>query len=47
MPVLPDDETMAMIRNLVSKGYVVTGHGWQFSNKAGWFHIERYDGPLA
>ena len=40
---LADKETLAMIRYVVARGFVVTGHGYRYSIVNGWFNIEKCD----
>lgn len=38
---LADKVDMQRIRFLCAQGYVVTGHGYRYEYRAGYFHIER------
>ena len=40
---LATDDEMVSIRALLSRGYVVTGHGYRYSIVSGWLNIQRED----
>lgn len=43
MARLATDEEMVSIRTLLSRGFVVTGHGYRYSIVDGWLTIDRAD----